>query len=247
MHLFFDPSTLPASPLLEDLLSLIRSVRGRVHAAVPDETASILRREGLSPDDCTLLGTTPEAHSAARQARVRFARVRTAADWEPAWPLDADFADLAEALEWFRRHAQLERCGWPIATVGGLVFRPDGKAFFVRTAKWSGKWGTPGGKIDYGESHVAAFVREIREETGLETDAPKLVLVQEAVEDPDFHKPRHFLLLNLVGRTGQTGTVLNHESLEGRWMDLDEALACDLNRPTLHLVRHLLDHPGDLP
>lgn len=254
MHLFLDlPGTFDPLPL-EELRSLVLSTGGEVHDLSnhpedqrPGRLRSLLEERSLSPDECTLLGSTPASQACAASVRVRFARLRREPAWESPVPLDADFASLDEVLEWFSRHARLEACGWPIATVGGLLFRPDGKAFFVRTAKWSGKWGTPGGKIDYGETHLAAFVRELHEETGLACLDPKLVLVQEAIEDPDFHKPRHFLLLNLVGRTEASATQLNHESLDGRWLSLEESLELDLNRPTRQLVDHLLAHPGDLP
>lgn len=254
MHLFLDLPAASASPRLEEIRALVRSTGGEVHdlGGLPEDRRpgrlrSLLEERSLSPDDCTLLGSTPSSQACATAARVRFARLRPEPAWESPFPLDADFVDLEAALEWFSRHARLETCGWPIATVGGLLFRPDNKAFFVRTAKWSGKWGTPGGKIDYGETHLAAFVRELHEETGLACLSPKLVLVQEAIEDPDFHKPRHFLLLNLVGRTEADAVQLNHESLDGRWFTLEESLSLDLNRPTRQLVDHLLAHPGDLP
>jgi len=88
-------------------------------------------------------------------------------------------------------------------------------------------------------------VREIREETGLETLNPRLVLVQDAIEEPEFVRPRHFLLLNLVGTAsnapppGVAGHRLNHESFEGGWFSLDEALELELNRPTRVLVEFL--------
>lgn len=260
MHLFLDLPDPTDSASLTEIVTSVQAGKGLVHSLgihpnLPGvathrpgtDLGKLLETLRLSPDDCTLLGCTQASQEIARRARVRFARLRHGLAWESPVVLDADFASLEEALDWFRRHAVLETCGWPIATVGGLVFRPDGRAFFVRTAKWSGKWGTPGGKIDYGETHLAAFVREMREETGLAVESPRMALVQEAIEDPDFVKPRHFLLLNLVGKTSATQTSLNHESLDGRWMTLEESLSCDLNRPTLHLVRHLLDHPGDLP
>ncbi|MEN9355266.1 MAG: hypothetical protein RL318_2591 [Fibrobacterota bacterium] len=262
MHLFLDISDRPDPSALGEIVALVHSTGGQVHSFHPgldlpgisqhpqvalETLPSLVQALGLSPDDCTLLGSSPSSQEAATRARMRFARLRQAPEWTSTTVLDADFPDFQAALTWFQRQSRLESCGWPIATVGGLVFRPDHRAFFVRTAKWSGKWGTPGGKIDYGETHLQAFVREMSEETGLVVTASRLVLVQEAIEDPDFYKKRHFLLLNLVGRTTGDSTSLNHESLDGRWLTLEESLDLDLNQPTLHLVKHLLDHPGDLP
>jgi 8-oxo-dGTP pyrophosphatase MutT (NUDIX family) len=262
MHLLLDLPELPDPTVLGEIVALIHSTGGQVHSfrvhppvagvhehahEALESLGMLLDRLSLTRDDCTLLGTSPGSQAAASRARVRFARLRPPSAWTSSTALDADFASLHEALGWFQRQSRLETCGWPIATVGGLVFGPDARAYFVRTAKWSGKWGTPGGKIDYGETHGEAFVREMHEETGLLIQSPRLVLVQEALEDPDFYKKRHFLLLNLVARTLDTAVQLNHESLDGRWMTLEESLECDLNKPTRLLVRHLLDHPGDLP
>jgi len=213
-----------------------------VHGGIRDKTEalpSIVAQAGLSPDDCLMLGDMVHDLDAARAARVRACAVlhgyTSEAELRACRP-DEVWADLREAEAWLVRHLSLDGRSWPIATVGGLAFRQDGRAFFVRTAKWSGTWGTPGGKIDYGEGHLDAFVREVREETGLEIVEPELVVVQDAIEEPEFVRPRHFLLLNLVGLVAGGPERLNHESLEGGWYTLEEASALPLNRPTRVLV-----------
>lgn len=226
---------------VQDLFTeVIGGVRDKV-AALP----GIVERAGLSPDDCLMLGDTAHDLQAARAARVRACAILhgyTPKEQLLAERPDEVWLDLHEARAWLERHLMLETRSWPIATVGGLVFRDDGRAFFVRTAKWSGKWGTPGGKIDYGEGHLDAFVREIREETGIETLDPELVLVQDAIEEPEFVRPRHFLLLNMTGRAApstDSDARLNHESIDGGWFTLEEAAGLDLNRPTRVLVEFL--------
>lgn len=221
-----------------------------IHGGVRDKTVLLPRvvaDAGLSPDDCLMLGDMEHDLHAARAARVRACAVLHGYSSEAtlrAEHPDEVWRDLFDARSWLERHLMLETRAWPIATVGGLVFRPeDDRAFFVRTPKWSGRWGTPGGKIDYGEGHLDAFVREIGEETGLEVLDPRLVLVQDAIEEPEFVRPRHFLLLNLVGRVAHAPGIqahrLNHESVEGGWFSLDEALDLELNRPTRVLVEFL--------
>ena len=56
----------------------------------------------------------------------------------------------------------------PIATVGALIFNRTGNVLMIRTQKWSGLWGIPGGKIKWGEPSVDALVRELKEETNLD-------------------------------------------------------------------------------
>lgn len=135
------------------------------------------------------------------------------------------------------------RADRPISTVGALLYDDGGRVLLVRTAKWSHKWGIPGGKIERGESSEQALRREIQEETGLEIDRIEFVCVQDCVDPPEFHRPAHFLLLNYLARARATAVVLNDEAQDWRWVRLDEALAMDLNEPTrilIEQVRHRL-------
>lgn len=131
---------------------------------------------------------------------------------------------------------------YPLVTVGALVVGPSGRVLLVRTHKWRDLWGVPGGKVDHGETLLAAVHREVREETGLALDRVAWAPVQEAVDHPEFHRPAHFVLLNFVARaTGETVT-LNEEAQAHAWVAPEAALQMDLNAPTRALVRHYLAH-----
>lgn len=131
----------------------------------------------------------------------------------------------------------------PLATVGALVFDDRGRGLFVRTPKWSGLWGVPGGKIDRGESIREAVVREFREETGLEITNLRWAPTLEAIDHPEFERPAHFVLLNFTARTGASDVRLNDEADAYVWLSPLRALhELDLNRPTRELVLHVLDH-----
>jgi ADP-ribose pyrophosphatase YjhB (NUDIX family) len=124
----------------------------------------------------------------------------------------------------------------PIVTVGALALDPAGRALFVRTHKWRGAWGVPGGKIDRGEAAEAALVREFQEETGLAVRDVRFVAVLEAIDSPEFHKPTHMVLLNYVCRCDGGTVVLNDEAQEWRWLTRAEALALPLNSYTRALI-----------
>ncbi|MDJ0678944.1 MAG: NUDIX hydrolase [Xenococcaceae cyanobacterium MO_167.B52] len=87
-----------------------------------------------------------------------------------------------------------------ISTVLGIIFRhpitgttiipvlPDGRIVMVQRSD-SGKWGLPGGMVDWGEDIPHATHRELKEETGLEiTKIRRLVGVySDPARDPRIH------------------------------------------------------------
>lgn len=212
------------------------------HPTSPEAWTICLADRGWSPDETVYLAESAHEAALVSSARLKVGALRTVLAENEALssaPLDEIWTDFDDMARWFERHGQLTKRAWPIATVGGLVFAPDGTALFVRTAKWNGTWGVPGGKIDYGETSVAAFRREIKEETGIDAQNPEFILIQDAIEEPEFFRPRHFLLLNYRARCSSKEFRLNHESLEAGWFTLDQALAMDLNRPTRILVESI--------
>ncbi len=131
---------------------------------------------------------------------------------------------------------------YPLVTVGALLVGPSERVLLVRTHKWGGRWGVPGGKVDLGETLLAAVHREVREETGLTLGAVAWAPTQEAVDHPQFHRPAHFVLLNFVARAHGEDVILNDEAQAYAWATPDEALAMDLNAPTRALVEHYRAH-----
>lgn len=132
---------------------------------------------------------------------------------------------------------------FPLVTVGGLLRDARGNVLLVRTRKWSGKWGIPGGKVELGETLEAAFRREILEETGLEIVEPRLVMVQEAINHPEFHRPAHFVLINYVADVAgeKPDVTLNDEAEAYAWKPLAETLGDmkDVNLPTQALLKKI--------
>lgn len=128
----------------------------------------------------------------------------------------------------------------PIATVGALVHDGTGRVLMVRTHKWSGKWGIPGGKIRRGETSTDALRREVLEETGLVIDDIRFAIVQDSIDSPEFMRPEHFILLNYTALACGGAVRLNDEAEEFRWVSPAEALALDLNQPTRRLIDEAL-------
>lgn len=136
----------------------------------------------------------------------------------------------------------------PVATVGALIQDGLGKLLMVKTHKWGHRWGIPGGKIKRGESSEHALRREILEETNLEVEKLRFVMVQDCIDSKEFLRQEHFLLLNYVVRRRSGDVVLNDEAEDFRWVSVAEALALDLNQPTRVLLlealnQDLIEHP----
>jgi ADP-ribose pyrophosphatase YjhB (NUDIX family) len=70
----------------------------------------------------------------------------------------------------------------PKIDIRGVVFRVDGALLLVRD-RLEGAWTLPGGWVDVGESPSEAVVKEVREESGFDVRATKLL----AVLDRDRH------------------------------------------------------------
>jgi ADP-ribose pyrophosphatase YjhB (NUDIX family) len=125
---------------------------------------------------------------------------------------------------------------FPLATVGALVTAPDGKVLIVKTTKWRGTWGVPGGKVEWGETLETALKREFQEEVGLDLLDVEFALVQEAVNDAQFHCPAHFVLLNYYARCESTEVIPNEEIVEWQWVTPQAAFTFPLNSFTKLLV-----------
>ncbi|MEZ6195610.1 MAG: NUDIX domain-containing protein [Planctomycetota bacterium] len=209
----------------------------------------LLEEAGVSPDRALFVGDTVHDVETALAGGARAGAIlhgySLEADLRAAGPdyVFPDAAALARALD---REFLLDTVPLVIPTVGGILVAPDGRILLVRTTKWSGTWGIPGGKIDYGETMVAAYEREIREETGLVAEDHRFLMIQDCIESPEFVKKRHFLLLNWISRVEDPSTLArNYELADARWVTPAEAMDMHLNRPT-RLVLEEAERQGQL-
>jgi nucleoside triphosphatase len=123
-----------------------------------------------------------------------------------------------------------------LTTVGALVVNSRGQVLIVKTTKWRGTWGVPGGKVEWGETLEAALVREFQEEVGLELTHIRFALLQEAVLDSQFCQPAHFIMINYYAFSASETITPNEEIVEWAWVTPEEAMEYPLNSYTRILI-----------
>jgi len=208
----------------------------------------ILRENNLRPDETLFIGDMEHDIETARYGGVHSCAVLTG--YNTLEQLRAAKPDLiVEHLDELKRvlvknkfhlkPVQTEdNIEPPVATVGALIFNNKKEVLMIRTHKWSGLWGIPGGKIKRGESSLAALRRELLEETGLKITDIKFVIVQDCISSKEFYRDAHFVLLNYTCKcvAKNPRVVLNDEAREFQWLKLAAAKKLKLNKPTKILL-----------
>jgi 8-oxo-dGTP diphosphatase len=121
----------------------------------------------------------------------------------------------------------------PLVGVGAVIV-DRGRVLLVRrgTEPMRGRWTLPGGLVEIGEALRDAVVREVKEETGLDVEAVKLVELLDRIHREDGRVRFHYViadyLCRVVGGTLQAAT----DADEVRWVEHAEwnshsALAVD--------------------
>ena len=112
----------------------------------------------------------------------------------------------------------------------------------VRSSKWNDKFTVPGGHIELGERAEDAIKREVREETGLDVEPVKLLLVQQAIYPRDYHKHDHFVFMDYICVARSSEVKLDGRELqEFVWVEPEDALDLDMEEYTRNFVVKYLE------
>ncbi|GLW62290.1 NUDIX hydrolase [Actinomadura rubrobrunea] len=109
-----------------------------------------------------------------------------------------------------------------VRCVGGIVRDQEGRLLLVRRARppSAGRWSLPGGRVEPGETDVAAVVRELREETGLRVAVGPLVgSVERPGPDGVVYEIADYLATPVGGRL-----AAGDDAADVRWAAPEELL-----------------------
>ncbi len=120
----------------------------------------------------------------------------------------------------------------PVVGVGAVVIS-EGRILLEKRKNepGRGKWSIPGGVVDLGESPEQAVIREVKEETLLEVDAPRLIdVVSDASLDEAGKVKYHFVIIDylVAFKGGKPQAASDADALV--WVPFSEVEAFDLTR-----------------
>ncbi|MBD3804997.1 MAG: NUDIX hydrolase [Thioclava sp.] len=127
----------------------------------------------------------------------------------------------------------------PVAAVLAVVIR-DGQALLVQRANPpdAGRWGFPGGKIEFGETLLSAAERELREETGVRAEATHAFNALDVLaQGADEMLEHHYVLIAVECRWLAGEPSAADDALDARWVDLDRIEDLPLSRDVARVAR----------
>ena len=121
--------------------------------------------------------------------------------------------------------------------VVAAIIEKDNKIFCAQRSllkSMGGKWEFPGGKIEPGETHSEALVREIKEELDSDITVDSYVMTVER-EYPTFHITMHCYMCTLVD-----GNLTLSEHNDSVWLEKDKLLELDWAEDDMPVVMVLI-------
>ncbi len=118
----------------------------------------------------------------------------------------------------------------PLVAVLSLVVR-DRHILLVRRANApdAGKWGFPGGKVEFGESLEQAAQRELFEETGIRGRADHIVTTLESFSNDQSDRLQfHYVMVAVLCEWQEGEPVAGDDALEAAWFCADDLPWFDL-------------------
>ena len=100
-----------------------------------------------------------------------------------------------------------------IEVVAAIICKGGAFFFFLRGyGEFEGLWEFPGGKIETGETHEMAILREIKEELGVSINVEKFLCTTE-YDYPSFHLTMHCYVCSI-----KSGDIVLREHKSALWL-----------------------------
>ena len=136
---------------------------------------------------------------------------------------------------------------YPVAAVSAIIVQNE-KVLLVKRKypPGQGKWGLPGGHVEYGETLTEAVIREIKEETNYEIETVRYLFPCTVIRkrSPEDNKPPkyHYIIHVFEGKIVKGELKASTDAEEAAWIDLEDAFKLDLTKSTRESLRRYLSN-----
>lgn len=109
---------------------------------------------------------------------------------------------------------------YPIVAVGAVIIR-DQRVLLIRRGNdpHRGRWSTPGGAVELGETLAQAAARKVREECQLEVEIQNVLSTFDLIQRDEQGRVRyHYVLIDVAARPVDGEPQAGTDALELRWV-----------------------------
>lgn len=118
-----------------------------------------------------------------------------------------------------------------------IVLNQENNFLVLKRAYTNQKWDLPGGAVELPETHEAALLREIKEETGLEVTG----LRPKRVETTHGDDGTYTLFIGYSCQSVSQEVVLSHEHTEFAWVSAEEFLNMDATQYLKNFIKTVFE------
>jgi 8-oxo-dGTP diphosphatase len=118
----------------------------------------------------------------------------------------------------------------PVVGVGAVIVH-EGKILLEKrkNAPGKGKWSIPGGLVELAESTEQAVIREVKEETGLDVEEPRLIDVVNNISSDEKGKTKyHYVIVDYLVKVRRGVPKAASDAEELKWVPFSEVEKYDL-------------------